>query len=283
MLLLLGLNSLTYAALLFVMASGLTLAFGLMRIVNLAHGANYLLGGYIGLSVFRWTGNWALALVAGGVAIAIAALVTERLLLVWVRGRELPESLLTLAIAMIIADLAVAGWGGNPLVIQPPAVLAQRVQILGITYPGFRLCVLAFGVLVGVGLWLLLMKTPLGIAVRAGVDDRETTAALGINIDRIMTVVFMLAGLLAGIAGVVGGSYWALAPGEDFQALSLSLVTIIIGGLGSLTGAAVGALITATTLTLATAYFPEFSMFFVFAPMALVLAIRPHGLFGRPG
>jgi branched-chain amino acid transport system permease protein len=278
---LLVLNSLTYAALLFVMASGLTLAFGLMRIVNLAHGAFYLVGGYAGLTVFRLTGSWPSALLAGGAAMAVAALVMERVLLVWVRGKELPETLLTLAIAMILADAAVAIWGGNPLNLQPPALLTSRVHILGVVYPGFRLFVLAFGVLIGLGLWLLLMKTPIGIAVRAGVDDRETTAALGVNVSRIMTIVFMLAGLLAGLAGVIGGSYWALAPGEDFQALALSLVTIIIGGLGSLGGAAVGALITATTLSFATAYFPEFSLFFVFAPMALVLAIRPQGLFGR--
>ncbi len=283
MLSLLVLNSLTYAALLFVMASGLTLAFGLMRIVNLAHGAFYLVGGYAGLAVFRLTGSWPAALLAGGVVMAVTALTMERVLLVWVRGKELPETLLTLAVAMILADAAMAIWGGNPLNLQPPAFLTPRLHVLGVVYPGFRIFVLAFSVLIGIGLWLLLMKTPMGIAVRAGVDDRETTAALGVDVSRIMTIVFMLAGLLAGLAGVIGGSYWALAPGEDFQALALSLVTIIIGGLGSLGGAAVGALITATTLSFATAYFPEFSLFFVFAPMALVLAIRPHGLFGRAG
>lgn len=278
---LLVLNSLTYAALLFVIASGMTLAFGIMRVINLAHGAFYLVGGYLGLTVFRATGNWAAGLIVAGIAIMIIALAMERLLLVWVRGRDLPESLLTLAITIILADLALAAWGGNPLTIRPPTFLARTVEIFGITYPGFRLFVLAFGILTGISLWLLLKKTTIGMAVRAGVDDLETTAALGINIHRLMTIIFMLAGFLAGIAGVIGGSYWALAPGEDFQALSLSLVTIIIGGLGSLGGAAIGALITATTLSLATAYIPEFSLFFVFAPMALVLAIRPQGLFGR--
>jgi branched-chain amino acid transport system permease protein len=282
MLPLLFLNGLTYAALLFVMASGLTLAFGLMRIVNLAHGTYYLMGGYLGLTVFRLTGNWVVALLAGGAAIALLALVMERALLVWVRGRELPESLLTLAVATIMADAAVAVWGGNPLILQAPRLLTARAELFGIIYPGFRLFVLGFGVTVGILLWLLLMRTPLGMAVRAGVDDRETAAALGVNVNLIMTLVFMLAGLLAGAAGVIGGSFLALAPGEDFHALVLSLVTIIIGGLGSLGGAAVGALITAMTLSFATAYFPDFSLFFVFAPMALVLAVRPHGLFGRP-
>ncbi|MBM3470366.1 MAG: branched-chain amino acid ABC transporter permease [Armatimonadetes bacterium] len=281
MLNLLFLNGLTYAALLFVMASGLTLAFGLMRIVNLSHGAYYLVGGYLGLTAFRITGSWPLALLAGGLSIAAIACLIERALLVWVRGKELPESLLTLAVAMILGDAAVAVWGGNPLNLQPPALLTPRLHVLGVVYPGFRVFVLIFGVLVGIGLWLLLMRTSLGMAVRAGVDDRETTAALGINVGRTMTAVFMLAGLLAGFAGVIGGSYWALAPGEDFQALALSLVTIVIGGMGSLIGAAVGALITAMTLSFATAYFPDFSLFFVFAPMALVLAVRPQGLFGR--
>lgn len=280
---LLVLNALTLGALLFVMASGLTLAFGLMRVVNLAHGAFYLLGGYIGLSTFRVTGSWILAVMVGGLIIAALGLGEERLLLSWVRGRELPEALLTIALAMILADMALANWGGNPLSLRVPSYLNPRVRLLGVTYPGFRLLVFGMGVAIGVGLWLLLKKTKLGMTVRAGVDDRETTAALGINVKLTTTLVFMVSAFLAGIAGVVGGSFLSLQPGEDFQILTLSMVVIIIGGLGSLGGAAVGALLIGMVQSFGSAYFPEISFFFTFAPMALILAVRPQGLFGRAG
>lgn len=275
------LNGLSHGALLFIMASGFTLAFGLMRVVNLAHGAFYLWGGYIGVTVFRATGSWWLALLAGGAAIALLGLIKERFLLHWVRGKVLSESLMAIGLATILADLALAFWGGSPLSIRVPAELNPRVSLLGITYPGFRLLVIALGVAIGVGLWLLLSKTRLGAVIRAGVDDRETTEALGININRLFTLVFMLSAFLAGVAGVVGGSFLSLQPGADFQVLTLALVVVIIGGMGSLEGAAIGALITGLILSFGRAYFPELSFFFTFAPMALILAVRPQGLFGK--
>ncbi len=275
------LNGLSHAGLLFIMASGLTLAFGLMRVVNLAHGAFYLWGGYIGISVFRASGSWWLALLAGGAAIALLGLIKERLLLHWVRGKVLSESLMAIGLATILADLALATWGGSPLSIRVPAELNPRVSLLGITYPGFRLLVILMSVLIGLGLWLLLAKTKLGALIRAGVDDRETTAALGINIYLLFTLVFMLGAFLAGISGVIGATFLTIQPGADFQVLTLALVVIIIGGMGSLPGAAIGALVTGLILSFGRAYVPEISFFLTFAPMAIILAIRPQGLFGR--
>jgi len=275
------LNGLSHAGLLFIMASGLTLAFGLMRVVNLAHGAFYLWGGYIGISVFRATGNWWLALLAGGAAIALLGFIKERILLHWVRGKVLSESLMAIGLATILADLALSIWGGSPLSIRVPADLNPRITLLGITYPGFRLLVILMSVVIGLGLWLLLAKTKLGALIRAGVDDRETTAALGINIYVLFTLVFMLSAFLAGVAGVIGGTFLTIQPGADFQVLTLALVVIIIGGMGSLPGAAIGALVTGLILSFGRAYVPELSFFLTFAPMAIILAIRPQGLFGR--
>jgi len=275
------LNGLTHAGLLFVLGSGLTLAFGLMRVVNLSHGAFYLLGGYLGLTVFRLTDNWWLALLAGGLGIALLGFVLEKILLDRVRGRALPETLLTIALSIIIADVSLAIWGGFAQSIRVPAALNPRISLFGFTYPGFRFFILGIAVFIGLGLWFLLQKTKVGAAVRAGVDDRETVSALGIDIHRIFTAVFVLSAFLAGIAGVIGASFLSIQPGADGQILILSLVVVILGGLGSLGGAVVAALVTGLLLSFSRAYFPEMSFFMVFGPMALVLAFRPQGLFGK--
>jgi branched-chain amino acid transport system permease protein len=274
-------NGLTLGALLFLIASGLTLAFGLMRMVNLAHGAFYLVGGYIGISLFKLTGNWPLTVLVGGLIIAALGFIEERYLVNWVRGKELSEVLLTLGLAMIMGDIALATWGGIPQSIPVPQGLNPRVELGILTYPGFRVLVLLLGIGIGLAVWALLKKTKLGMAVRAGVDDRETTAALGINVKRVITLVFMLSAFLAGIAGVIGTSFLSIEPGTDYHFLTLSLVVMIIGGMGSLGGAAIAAFITGMVLSFGAAYFPEFSLFLTFAPMALILAIRPQGLFGR--
>ena len=275
------LNGLTHAGLLFVLGSGLTLAFGLMRVVNLSHGGFYLLGGYLGVTVFRATGNWLLSLLAAGVGIALLGFFFERVLLERVRGQALPETLLTIALSIIIADMSFAIWGGFAQTIRVPAELNPRINLFGLVYPGFRLFILGLAVVIGLGLWFLLSKTRIGAAVRAGVDDRETVSALGINIRQVFTAVFALSAFLAGIAGVIGASFLSIQPGADTQILILSLVVVILGGLGSLGGAVVAAIVTGLLLSFSRAYFPELSFFMVFGPMALVLAFRPQGLFGK--
>jgi branched-chain amino acid transport system permease protein len=278
---LLILNGLTLASILFVLGSGLTLAFGLMRVVNLSHGAFYLLGGYIGYSVVKATGNWPLALIAGGLSIALLGLIVERLMLSRVRGGDLPETLLTVALAMIIADQALVYWAKNPISLNVPHYLSPSIKFLGITYPGFRFVMMGVSILIAVSLWFLLYKTKLGAAVRAGVDDRETVSALGINISLIYSAVFVLSALLGGIAGVLGGSYLQLSPGGDAIILIYSLVVIILGGMGSLGGAVVSSLILGQVISFGLAYAPQYSYFLIFIPMAIVLSIRPQGLFGK--
>jgi len=278
---LLILNGLTQASILFVLGSGLTLAFGLMRVVNLSHGAFYMLGGYIGYSVVKATGNWPLALVTGGLSIALLGLIFERTMLARVRGGDLPETLLTVALSMIIADQALVYWARNPVTLNVPSYLSPSIKLLGITYPGFRFVMMGVSIVIALSLWLLLFKTKLGAAVRAGVDDRETVSALGVNISLIYTAVFGLSALLGGIAGVLGGSYLQLSPGGDAIILIYSLVVIILGGMGSLGGAVVSSLILGQIISFGLAYAPQYSYFLIFIPMAIVLSIRPQGLFGR--
>lgn len=280
-LILLILNGLTQASILFVLGSGLTLAFGLMRVVNLGHGAFYLLGGYIGYSIVKATDNWPLALLAGGLSIALLGFVFERFMLSRVRGGDLPETLLTVALSMIIADQALVYWAKSPLTLNVPSYLSPPINILGVTYPGFRFIMMGVSILIAVSLWLILYKTKLGAAVRAGVDDREIVNALGVNITVIYTAVFVLSAFLGGIAGVLGGSYLQLSPGIDTTILTLSLVVIILGGMGSLGGAVISSLILGQIMSFGLAYAPQYSYFLIFIPMALVLSIRPQGLFGR--
>lgn len=278
---LLILNGLTQASILFVLGSGLTLAFGLMRVINLSHGAFYLLGGYIGYSVVKATENWPLALIVGGLSIALLGFVFERFMLSRVRGGDLPETLLTVALAMIIADQALVYWAKSPLTLNVPSYLSPPIKLLGVTYPGFRFVMMAVSILIAISLWLILYRTKLGAAVRAGVDDRETVSALGVNISVIYSTIFVLSAFLGGIAGVLGGSYLQLSPGIDTTILTLSLVVIILGGMGSLGGAVISSLILGQIMSFGLAYAPQYSYFLIFIPMAIVLAIRPQGLFGR--
>lgn len=275
------LNGITQAALLFILGSGLTLAFGLMRVVNLSHGAFYLLGGYIGYSVFQYTQNWWLALLSGAISIALVGFLFERFMLVRVRNSNLGQTLLTIALSMIIADICLAIWGGTALKIKVPASLNFPVKLFGVTYPSFRYFLIFISVIIGVALYLILYKTKIGAGVRAGVDDRETVDALGVNIRAIYTLVFVLSCVLVGIAGVLGATYLNLSPGADTQILTYALVIVIVGGMGSLSGAIVSSLILGQLISFSRGYLPEYSMFLIFIPMVIVLAIRPQGLFGR--
>lgn len=276
------LNGLTQGALFFILGSGLTLAFGLMRVVNLSHGTLYLLGGYVAFTVLQATGSWVAALVAASVLLALCGLLFERTMLLRVRGGgDLPQTLLTVALSMIISDLCLAAWGGHPLTLQVPPFLNPPVTLFSITYPGFRYLLMLTAVFIALLLWLTLYRTRFGAAVRASVDDRETVSALGVRIDVIYSLMFMLSVLLAGVAGVLGGTYLSLSPGEDTTILTYSLVVIILGGMGSLPGAVISALMLGQLLSFGLAFAPQISMFLVFVPMAVMLALRPQGLFGR--
>ena len=275
------LNGLSFGGLLFLLASGFTLVFGLMRIVNLAHGAFYLVGGYVGLTVILATGSFWLAIVAGAVAIAVLGGFVERVLLRRIRGQELSEVLLTIGVAFVLGDLSLAVWGGDPIRLPVPDFLSGSADLGFVSYPRFRLFVAVLGVAVGVALWFVQNRTRVGAIVRAGVDDREMVAALGINIRRVFTGVFIFGAFLAGLSGVVGGAFLAVIPGADVEILLFALVVVILGGLGSLPGAAVGSILVGLIDSFARALVPELSFFTLFAPMAVVLVLRPHGLLGR--
>ena len=276
------LNGVTFGALLFLLASGFTLIFGLMRITNLSHGGFYLVGGYAGLSVLLATRSFWLAALGAGLAVGVMGLVLERGLLERVRGQTLPEVLLTLGIAFVLGDLSLAIWGGDPLTIRVPGWLGESVSLGGLTYPAFRLFVVAVGALIGLGLWFLQERTRLGAIIRAGVDDREMVDALGIDIKVVFNRVFALGAFLAGLAGLLGGAFLALYPGADFEILLLAVVVVIIGGPGSLAGAVIGSLLVGLIDAFAKALVPDLLYFTLFAPMVIILAWRPYGLLGRP-
>jgi branched-chain amino acid transport system permease protein len=275
------LNGLSFGGLLFFVASGFTLIFGLMRIVNLAHGGFFLVGGFVGLSTIRLTGSFILGVLAGGVAIALLGAFTERVLLRTIRGMVLPEVLLTVGLSFVLADMSLAIWGGDPVSVPLPDLLRGSFDFGLMRYPRYRLVVLGGAIVLGVVMWLLQSRTRMGAMVRAGVDDRETVAALGINIYRVFTGVFVFGAMLVGFGGVLGGAMLGLLPGEEVEILLLGLVVVIIGGLGSLPGAAIGSALVGLLDTFGRAFFPELSYFTLFAPMAIVLVFRPTGLFGR--
>lgn len=275
------LNGLTLASLLFIVASGFTLIFGLLRIVNLAHGALYLFGGYIGLTVGAATGSFVLAVLAAMLCVAIMGLILDEGLLRFVRGFELRQVLLTLGVAFVLNDLALVIWGGDTFSVQIPEALRGATRLAGVFYPKYRLFVLALGVVVFVALWLMLNRTRLGALIRAGVDDAEMVEAVGINIRKVFLATFMLGSALAGLGGVVGGAFLTLYPTADSEILVFSLAVVIIGGRGSLAGVAVGALLVGLLNTVGQVMFPELAYFVIFGPMAIILAFRPLGLFGR--
>lgn len=275
------LNGLSFGAVLFFLASGFTMIFGLMRISNLAHGGFYLVGGYFGITIILTTGSFWLGIVAGGLAIMLFGLFTERILLRPIRGLEKPEVLLTIGLTFVLGDLSLAIWGGDPRPTPIPEYLKGPLIIGDLRYPKYRLFVLAFAIIVGGILFYIDRRTKLGAMVRAGVDDRETVAALGINIKAVFTGAFMFGAFLAGMAGVIGAGFLALLPGQDFEILLFALVVVIIGGLGSLEGAALGAVVVGLIDSFAKALVPELSFFTLFAPMAIILVLRPSGLLGR--
>jgi branched-chain amino acid transport system permease protein len=275
------LNGLTFAALLFIVASGFTLIFGLLRIVNLAHGALYLIGGLVGYSAAQASGSFVLGTLAAMAFVAVLGAGLDLGLLRFVRGVELRQVLLTLGVAFILNDLGLVIWGGDTFTVPVPEVLRGAMRIGGVFYPKYRIFVLVLGILVFAALWLLLNHTRLGALIRAGVDDPEIVEAMGINIRRVFLGTFMLGAALAGLGGVVGGAFLTLYPSADAEILVFSLAVVIIGGRGSLVGAAVGALLVGMLNSIGQVMFPELAYFVIFGPMALLLAFRPLGLFGK--
>jgi branched-chain amino acid transport system permease protein len=314
------LDAVTFAALLFIVASGFSLIFGLMRVVNMAHGSFYLLGGYIAYEVQQAmnpegqgyslqpfqtnTFDWLVPLAVTVGCIALFGLGMQQLLLRWNQGQDLRQALITIAVSVIVADQVIAHFprhvppgspkfGGNAVSIAWPGWTSQFVnlRLFGVEYSLARLSMLALGVIVGISLYLWLYRTKTGMIIRAGVDDRQMTAALGINIQVVFALAFLVGAGLVGFGSVVGTSQGNIAQLQDGTWLLYSLVVVIVGGMGSLLGAVAGSLLYAIVFMFSSAYLPtvgndcctQYSIVFSFVLLALVLAFRPQGLFGRPG
>ena len=275
------LNSLALGGLLFLLAAGFSLIFGLMRIANLTHGAFYMLGAYIGVSILRVMPNLWLAALLGGLAVALLGGLIERFILRKLAGNELGQVLVTLGFAYIIADFCLVVWGGDPIPVPTPDGLESPIEVGGFMFPAYRLVVVAIAVATAIALFLLMERTRLGAMIRAGVDDMQMARAVGIPVSRLFTIVFCLGSLLAGAGGILGGPIMSAYPGLDFDMLPLALIVVILGGVGSLIGAFVGSFIIGFIYTFGIALFPELAYVILFLPMIVVIAFRPRGLFGR--
>ncbi len=277
------LNSLALGGLLYLLAAGFSLIFGLMRVANLTHGSLYMLGAYVGATVLRFVPSlWFAALVAA-LALAAFGFLLERLLLRRLSGNPLGQVLVTLGVSFIIADACLMIWGGDPIPLAAPASLQRPILLGGIAFPAYRAAVLGAAFATAFGLHLLMDRTRLGAMIRAGVDDMPMARAVGIPVSRLFSFVFCLGAALAGAGGVIGGPIMSAYPGLDADMLPLALIVVIVGGIGNLLGAFLGSFLVAIVYTFGTALFPDFAYVILFLPMIVVLAFFPRGLFGRRG
>ena len=333
-------NGVSYGALLFLVGSGLSLIFGVMRIVNLSHGSYFMLGGYIALSVINATGSWALSIPLAALGVAVIGLLMERIFLrsegfeylrnavialgvavllalafqkwqphlvggkgvfvviaavfavvlyvllsrisvIPIETDVLRQVLLTVGFAFLFQQAALDIWGGNNMDISPPAVLTRSIVVGGVYLPTYRLFMIGLALVIGVALWLVMEKTRMGAAVRATVDDAQMARGVGIDTNRISMFIFALGAFLAALGGVIGGAFLGIYPGLDFEVLPIAFAVVIIGGMGSLAGAAVGSLLVGLADNFGKALFPEVAYFSLYAPMVLILAMKPTGLLGR--
>lgn len=286
-------NGITLGSLYFLVASGFTLIFGLMRNVNLAHGSLYLFGGYIGYAISTWTGSWILGFIIAFLGVALLGVVLQIAVFRRMEGQDLRQTMVTIGLSIVFADLMLWVFGGDFYQIQTPSWLVGPVELPLVTavkssgeavylrYPMVRLVIFVAAVVIGIVMWLALNRTRVGMMVRAGVDDRDMLAATGVPIQLVFVVVFALGAGLAGIAGVVGGTFQSLSPGEDTRFLLASLVVVIVGGMGSIPGAALGAVIIGLAEQLGSVYIPTYAIVVTFLIMVLVLALRPQGLLAR--
>jgi branched-chain amino acid transport system permease protein len=285
-------NGITLGALYFLVASGFTLIFGLMKNVNLAHGSLYLVGGYIGYEFAEATGHWLLAFVVVFIVVAFMGIVLQYVVFRRMEGEELRQTLVTIGLSIVLADILLWIWGGQSYQIQTPRWLSGPTtlplvagtrrggEFVYLTYPLVRIAILVAAIVLGALMWMALNRTRIGMLIRAGVDDRDMLAASGVRIQYVFVAVFAFGAGLAGVAGIVGGTFQSISPGEDVRFLLASLVVVIVGGMGSILGAALGALIIGLAEQLGSVYAPTYSVVFTFLIMAFVLAFRPQGLLG---
>ena len=280
-------NGITLGSLYFLVASGFTLIFGLMRNVNLAHGSLYLFGGYIGYAISTWTGSWVLGFIVAFLGVALLGVVLQIVVFRRMEGQDLRQTMVTIGLSIVFADLMLWVFGGDFYQIQTPGWLVGPIELPLVTavkssgeavylrYPMVRLVIFVAAVVIGIAMWLALNRTRVGMMVRAGVDDRDMLAATGVPIQLVFVVVFALGAGLAGIAGVVGGTFQSISPGEDTRFLLASLVVVIVGGMGSIPGAALGAVIIGLAEQLGSVYIPTYAIVVTFAgPVGEALTCR---------
>jgi branched-chain amino acid transport system permease protein len=280
-----GLNSLSLGGLLFLLSSGFSLIFGLMRLANLTHGAFFMLGTYFGATAMRAYPHlsiWTMAVWAG-IAVAVIGGLFERLVLTRLKTNPLGQVLVTLGMAFIISDACLVLWGGASIPVPTPQNMQAPTRLFGFVFPTYRLVLVGCAIATAITLYLLLERTRLGAMIRAGVDDAQMARAVGIPIANLFTIVFCLGAGIAGAGGVLGGPILSAYPGLDADMLPLALIVVILGGIGSLLGAFIGSFVVGFIYTFGTALFPELAYIILFLPMILVLALRPQGLMGRLG
>ena len=275
------LNGLAFGGLLFILASGFSLALGVIRVINIAHGAFYMLSAYLAITVARETGSFLLSIATGAIALMILAGVIERLLLQRFGLDPLPQVLSTYGITLIIVEVSRHIWDGRPLIGPTPEYLDGSLTVAGSILPGYRAFLIVAATFLAVLLWWLIERTSVGALVRASVDDEEIARSIGINVDWLFMGVFAFVGLLAGLGGALGSPLLGSYQGVEFEVLTLTLVVVVIGGVGSIRGAVMGSIFVGVIDSVGKVNLPEFSFLVLFAPMVLILSIRPTGLLGQ--
>lgn len=274
-------NSLALGALLFMMSAGLSLIFGLMNVVNLAHGSFFMIGAFTAFSVIHLTGNFWLALTVGWVpAAAIAAIMERFFIRPMYHTGHLTQVLLTFGFILVFGDICRLLWGTEILNVAPPTTLSDSLHIGSVVVPLYRLFIVLSGAAMGLALWWFLERSRVGAMVRAGVDDAATAAGIGINVPVLFGAIFTLGAALAAVGGIIASPVMGIYLGMDVDILIPAFIVIVVGGMGSLRGAFVGAMLVALIDTFGKAFFPDYALFLVYLLMIVVLLIRPQGLFG---
>jgi branched-chain amino acid transport system permease protein len=276
------LNGLVFGAILFILASGFSLALGILKVVNIAHGAFYMLSVLLALEIGTRVPNFLVAILTSSVAIMIIAATLHRLVLRRFGLESLPQVLATFGVTLIIVEVSRLVWGGYPQTLRAPAWLGGALSTGSIIIPKYRVFLMGVAIVVALVLWYVIERTRLGAYVRAAVDDEDIARSIGVNIERLYFVLFGAAGFLAGLAGVLGGPVLGTYQGVEFEVLTLTLVVVVVGGIGSIPGAFVGSMLVGVIDSLGKVYFPEFAYFVLFVPMVLILTLKPSGLLGKP-
>jgi len=277
----LGVNSVAYGGLLFLLSAGFSLIFGLMRIPNLMHGSFFMLGAYFGVTILAKGYNFWIAALLSAAAMGVIGAFVERFLLRRLAGQELAQVLLTLGLSFIVSDLCLIIWTGDPWQPATPRAFAGALQVSGLFFPIYRVVIILVAVVIAIALWVMVDWTRLGAMIRAGVDDAPMARVVGIKVSQLFTLIFALGAGLAAFGGVIGSPVLSVYPGLDAEMLPLALIVVILGGTGSLLGTLVGSFLIGVLYNFGQAMFPNLAYVILFLPMVLVLVLRPQGLFGK--